>query len=193
MSEPFRLSAVQAGEIGRAMEAAGGWNDQLVKLLTEDTVADIRDVLLGQAEIKPVECLIGCGAQPFCPNGWEVVEHQKGGKVKWTKESVQLYLSANQKGGKWIEGDDLRKELAGKPVLNACVLDYLLAHPGLIPEEWKSKFVFFWGTIYRSSDGGLYVRFLYWLGGRWRWGCHWLVYGWGVNGPAALSASTEAL
>jgi len=39
--------------------------------------------------------------------------------------------------------------------MNANVLDYLLAHPELIPEDWKNKYVFFWGTIYRYSSGGL--------------------------------------
>lgn len=63
------------------------------------------------------------------------------------------------------------KELEDQPVLNANVLDFLREHPELIPDEWKGKFTFFWGTIYRHRDGDLYVRCLYWDGGRWDWGC----------------------
>ena len=88
-----------------------------------------------------------------------------------------------------LEGNKLRKELQSRKVLNANVLDYLLAHPELIPEEWKGKCLFFWGTIYRRSNGHLYVRFLYWFGDRWRWVGGWLDDGWRGNDPAVLSAS----
>lgn len=73
-------------------------------------------------------------------------------------------------------------------MLNANVLEYLLAHPDLIPEEWKGKAVFFWGTIYRDSDGGLYVRYLYWSGVRWSWVCNWLARDWIGHDPAAVLA-----
>lgn len=134
---------------------------------------------------------IDCDAEPFVPNGWEVEEHQKGGRLLWDAlaQADCLYLSAAQKNGDSIEGNKLRKELAGKPVLSANVLDYLLANQHLIPEEWKDKAVFFWGTVYRGSGGGLYVRYLYWDGDRWDWNYHWLGLVWYVNYPAALRAS----
>jgi hypothetical protein len=97
--------------------------------------------------------------------------------------------SEPQKKGKRIDGNKLRKELKGKPIYNANLLDYLLANYHLIPEEWKSKYVFFWGTIYRDSDGDLYVRYLCWLVGRWRWGAAWLDDGWYGARPAAVPAS----
>ena len=86
-------------------------------------------------------------------------------------------------------GNKLRKELANKDVLNANVLDYLLAHPELIPEEWKGKLIFFWGTIYRDSDGRLYVRYLRWGGSRWNSGYGWLDNGFYSGNPAASHAS----
>lgn len=33
--------------------------------------------------------------------------------------------------------------------LNACVMDYLYLHPDLIPDDWKDKKIYFWGTIFR--------------------------------------------
>ncbi|MDO8633009.1 MAG: hypothetical protein Q7K38_00455, partial [Candidatus Wildermuthbacteria bacterium] len=81
------------------------------------------------------------------------------------------------------------KELAGKPVMNANVLDYLLKNPHLIPDEWKGKYLFFWGTVYRGSVGCLYVRYLCWRGVRWGWDCRWLGSGWDGRYPAALRAS----
>ena len=91
-----------------------------------------------QAPATPVEPIIDCAADPFVPNGWTVETHQPGGQWKWNPEQVEFYLSPEQNKGKVITGNKLRQELAGKPVLNANVLDYLLKNPQLIPEEWKN-------------------------------------------------------
>ncbi|MDP3726146.1 MAG: hypothetical protein Q8R36_03025 [bacterium] len=146
--------------------------------------------LSGASEVVIRKHLINCDADPYVPNGWSVEEHQKGGQLQWNKDAQKdaLYLSDKQKSGS-IVGNKLRTELKGKPVLNANVLDYLLAHPHLISEEWKEKYVFFWGTIYRGSHGDLCVRFLYWHEGGWRWSYHWLVYVWYADDPAAVFAS----
>ncbi len=151
--------------------------------------------LSGKSMVKMVEHLIDCDADPFTPSGWKVEEHKKGGQFAFDPAKIKLYLSLNQQGGKCIEGNKLRKELANEPVLNANVLDYLLAHPELIPEGWKkdekgnTRYIFFWGTIYRGSDGSLFVRYLYFRDGRWGWNCRWLDIGWHDNFPAALRAS----
>lgn len=160
-------------------------------LATGGNLARVRQVRLGYATITQIEHIIDCDADPFVPDGWKVTEHQKGGQFKWNKEAQKeaFFYAEGQQNGKALEGNKLRKELAGKPVMNANVLDYLLAHPHLIPEEWKGKYVFFWGTIYRNSDGDLYVRCLYWSGDRWDWGYGWLGNDWVGVHPAALRAS----
>jgi len=144
----------------------------------------------GHAEVKVIEHVINCDADPFVPEGWRVEEHQKGGPFKWDPKAVQLYLSEPQRKCKSIEGNNLRTELAGKPVLNANVLDYLLGHSHLIPEEWKKRMnICFWGSIYRHGPFyGLCVRCLHWQGSRWVWVYMWLVSDWGVSSPAALRA-----
>ena len=170
--------------------ARNGWTEELVDSACEgDKLGQFREVLLGRSSITVIENLIDCGAAPFVPNGWSVEEHQKGGQFKLAISQVQLFLAKGQQDGKSIEGNKLRKELAGKKVLNANVLDYLLANPHLIPEEWKGKYVFFWGTIYRRSDGNLFVRCLYWLGDWWVWSYRWLGRDFGGLSPAALRAS----
>jgi len=141
-----------------------------------------------------VDHIIDCDTDPFVPEGWKVEEHKKGG-LEWDSAKVELFLSENQKDGKYVEGNKLRKELADHTILNANVLDYLLAHPQLIPEEWKKdssgnrRYTFFWGTIYRSSADDLCVRCLYFGGGEWRWCCIWLDDDWGGSFPAVLLAS----
>ena len=159
-----------------------GGNDENVKRLLKD------DKLCRKiAELIMAKHVINCDVDPFVPAGWKVESHKKTGIFKWDISSIKLYLSENQQGNKSIEGNKLRKELEKEPVLNANVLDYLLKHPELIPEEWKGKAIFFWGTIYRDSYGDLYVRGLSWGGDHWGWSCRWLDDDFYRNGPAACS------
>lgn len=128
----------------------------------------------------------GTPSLPF--NGATIEHHEKSGKMILDFSKVSLYLSEKQKNGS-IMGNDLRKELKNKNVLNACVLDYLLANPHLIPEDWKGKAVFFWGTIFRFADGSLCVRFLVWELGEWRSYCALLDDDFVSSSYAIVSAS----
>jgi hypothetical protein len=154
--------------------------------------AEVAKLIKGQGAGTNV---IDCDADPFLPDGWKVEEHKKGEQFNFDPSIVQFYLADGQKNGKSIEGNKLRKELVNMPVMNANVLDYLMANPDLIPEEWKkddagnTRYIFFWGTIYRYSDGSLYVRYLYWFGVRWGWSSRWLGDGWDGSSPAAMLAS----
>lgn len=163
---------------------AGQLNAVVKKLGGEEGV---KKFLQGLSEVVVKTHVIDCNADPHVPENWKVEEHIKGGELTWNPEKITLYLSDKQKGGV-IEGNKLRKELKGKPVLNANVLDYLLKNPHLIPDEWKGKYIFFWGTIYRRSGGSLYVRCLCWGGGSWGWSYRWLVRDWGGGSPAAVLA-----
>lgn len=190
------LDVDQASELKAAFRR-GDWTNQEVKKLSEGTfLAEVRKVLRGQAVISVPEHLIDCDVDPFLPDGWKVEEHQKGGALKWDPAKVAFHLSSKQKGDKYIQGHKLREELKGKPVYNANLLDYLIKHPHLIPEDWKkdehgnTRYIFFWGTIYRYRDGYLCVRSLYWGSGRWDWGHNWLDSAWDSNGPAAVPASS---
>lgn len=182
-------SVGQMNQLADALEAAGYTPDDVTKLRSKpDALKEFKDVLAGLSEFVITKHLIDCDVDPFVPKGWKVEEHIKGGQFEWDPTKVDLYLSEKQRGGS-IEGNKLRQELRGRSVLNANVLDYLLAHPNLIPEEWKGKYVFFWGTIYRYSAGDSYVRYLCFGGCRWHWSYGWLGSGWGGGSPTALRAS----
>ena len=176
-------------ELGDAMAQAGFTPGELSVLAgRKDLLELVRQALQGQ--FAQTQHVVDCDARPVVPDGWSVLDHRKGGRqLVLGLSKVGLYLSPNQMDGKVIEGNKLRKELASEPVLNANVLDYLLAHPELIPEEWKGKYVFFWGTIYRDSNGHLDVRCLCWGGGAWDWGGNWLGSDWVGGHPAAVLAS----
>ncbi len=183
-----RFSVGQMNQLGDALEVAGFSVNDVTKLRTFPGLADIRRVLLGLCEICSLDHLINLDAAPFIPPGWQVVEHKKGGQFRWDPTKVALFLTEQQKKGT-IKGNQLLEELKDKPVFNANVLGYLLTHPELIPDDWKEKYTFFWGTIYRDSFGRLYVRCLYWSSDRWYWSYRWLDGEWYAPHPAALRVS----
>ena len=199
--DTFVMSARQASELDYALER-NGWTPADVKALSQgDMLARILPVLLGRSEIKPREHIIDCDVPVFVPDGWEVlppaeqIPSRAVGKIVWDPTAARLHLSLNQKGSNHIKGNNLRLELAeGKhQVYTAHVLDYLLKPENqyLIPEEWKGKSVFFWGTIYRRSERDFYVRYLYWGGDRWGWYSHdyWLGSVFAGSNPAVVRAS----
>ena len=136
--------------------------------------------------VSPTNTIVDLDLDPLCPIVWKVESHKKGGLLDVTKAKIGLYLSPNQQGSGRIEGNKLREELGDKPVLNANLLDWYLANPSLIPEDWRRRVVFFWGTIYRDSDGLLFVRDLYWNGNQWRWDVSWLGSDWFSCNPVAI-------
>jgi hypothetical protein len=114
------------------------------------------------------------------------------GTIEWDKESYKdsLFLSPEQIAKKSIKGEDLltliKKEKI--PVLNSNVLDYLLEHKDEIPEEWKGKRIYFWGTIFRRSGGDRDVRYLAWDGSDWDDHSRWLGHDWDDHEPAVRLA-----
>jgi hypothetical protein len=196
------MSSYKEGQVHQLMErleAEGFTPEDITKLGQYKDLGKIRQVVRGYAKIVPVANIVDCDAMPEILSDWQKEEHRKSGKVELEHrdgklyangQEVARYLSEKQKDGKVVGGHELRQELADKPVLNACVLDYLLKHPELIPEEWKNGVTYFWGTIFRRSGGNLYVAYLFWGGGGWRWRCDWLGYGWRDYEPAACLASS---
>lgn len=160
-----------------------------------------------------VKHTIDLAAPPRLPfEGAEVVKHEKtfNGKseveIELRKDDnlyidgkkVVLHLSERQMDGKRVVGHELRVELEDgtQILLNSNVLDYIFDHPELFPEHWKKNDqgetlrVFFWGSIFLvPSNGGLYVRCLYWGDGGLSRRYDWLAFDWGRRGPSASVAS----
>lgn len=188
----FRVLGL-AHKLGLAWETEGGTLADMNTFAENGSlIRDLLAVLRGNAEIRIVSHLIDCSAQPMIPEGWRIepedqIASRFQGELVWSPEKIRLHLDDAQKTGT-IVGNDLKKKLEGQLVLPANVLDYLIAHPALIPLDWKEKAVFFWGTIYRNSVGSAYVRFLDWDGGRWCWSDDWLDNGWFGSIPSAVLA-----
>lgn len=187
MANLFKLDTGKLlGLIGKLAEL-GVTAEMAEEMLKNPEVAQRRvgafiNPMLPQIALRDIDL----DADPFVPDGWKVEEHQKGGTFTWDPNQVELHLEEAQKRSPWMKGALLREALKGKRVMNANLLDWLLAHPDQIPESWKGKAIFFWGTIYRYSDDRLCVRCLVWDGSRWRWNYGWLGRGWFGNNPAVL-------
>ncbi len=199
--------------VGLAQELEHAFNrngftslDEIKELTKGDFLGRVRDVQRGILEIKPIEHIIDLGIPAVIPQGynWTVEEHRIGPPdVKLERKADGLYidgkkigfwLSEEQRRKQAVVGNILRAKLKEMPVLNDNVLNYLLKNPLLIPEDWKkdengnTRYIFFWGTIFRSAVGDLFVRCLCWSGGEWVWDSFWLDNDWRSSHPAAVSA-----
>ncbi|MEK9152683.1 MAG: hypothetical protein AAB692_04930 [Patescibacteria group bacterium] len=192
-NDEFTLDVGLALDLKMAFKRNGYSTEEIKELCKGDFLGRVRDVKLGRAMITSALHEVDLDADPFCPGGLfatgKGTEHRRGGKLILTPGKIKLYLAEGQKNGGWLKGHQLRKELADKPVLNANVLDYLLAHQELIPDECRGKYIPFWGTIYRDADGDLCVRYLRWGGDRWVSDCYWLGRDFSGGNPAAVLAS----
>jgi hypothetical protein len=156
----------------------------------------VKKLLKDTTKIVIIEDVIDCDVLPYIEHDWIVEEHQQGGQFAFDPLKLEYYLSNEQQNSgldAFIEGNKLREELSGKPVLNANVLDYLLSNPHLIPKEWRGNYNYFWGTLYRIRGGRLFVRFLFWQynDGKSRWSCsyRWLDSDFRALDRAVLRAS----
>ncbi len=83
-----------------------------------------------------------------------------------------LHRSERQLGGT-IEWHELCDELKGKPLLNACILDFLKLNPSFAPDEMKkgkngdgiASFILFGGTTYRNFHKKPCIRACSWGNG----------------------------
>lgn len=190
-----------------AVEAAHGNAGDILLLLKPENAGALTQVgeiiaSLGKAadevKAKILEYFVDLAADPFVPENWTVEEHQKGfARVKVEKrgddlfvdgKKVELFLSDEQNSKKLPKGTTLREILKQKKVFNANLLHFLLKHPELIPESWKGKHIYFWGTIYRDSNRDLCVRYLYWGVSGWDQFASELDDDWDGDGSAASAS-----
>lgn len=181
------VAVLQAAKNGHLHEV------RVTPRLLEERLA-VRRLLRARARI------IDLAAQPYLPDGWsirpedQIASRVQGDTLEFDPAKVRLHLDPAQQG-RTIVGTALKERLEGQPVLPAQVLDHLRAHTGLISESWKTdeagntRYIHFWGTVYRDRGGRLCVRCLCWSGGRWRWDYYYLTDDCGAQSPAALLAS----
>lgn len=151
MSEDLGLDVGQANELKLAARRAGATNADLKALSEGNMFARILPVLRGDASVT-IRHTIDCRAKPYTPKGWKIKFHRKRRSLALSPEMIELYWPG--KGSEDLAGSTIITKLSykgNKNILNANVLDFLLEHPELIPDEWKDLKVSFWGTRYNDN------------------------------------------
>lgn len=107
---------------------------------------------------------------PFIPRGCRLVEnHTSPSSFVWSTslyshKSVFFRYDIEHPLCDGCSGHMIRAKHERTMFLNACVLDRLLTDVNLIPKSWHSGEFFeelcFWGSIYSTPIGGLFVRTL---------------------------------
>jgi hypothetical protein len=132
-----------------------------------------------------MKIIIDLDTTPFEPDGLYAVHHQPGGQFDFDPERIMCFLDPQQREGSLIKGVDLLSKLKDHNCFNANMLDWYLANTQYIPEEFKGKMVYFWGTMYRQRDEE-YVRCLLWDDNKWRSSQSSPWNSWGPNAPALI-------
>jgi len=128
----------------------------------------------------------------FIPKGWSWHPEDQITRLPmppFNPSKMGLYFSPFQTGNGRTAGQPLRPDLEGQFVLGSDDLDNLLANQGTIPDTWKGQEVSFCGDVYRGTNNGLYVRYLFWSDERKVWDDYWLDYSWGSRHTVAVVAS----
>lgn len=162
----FQLAAELDGALRR-----NGWDSQQVAQLSEgDTLLRVREFLFGHKSVAPAgeEVCINGDADPHIHVPSEagyIWSHIKNGQRRWSSFCADLCEIEEREAslsGKEIQARMQRALMGERALGNANVLDFLLAHTSLIPEDWREYIVLFWGTVYTNAVGEDLVRGLYW-------------------------------
>ena len=188
----FASKNLTAGELNAIVKKLGG-EEGARKLLRDELVI-----------FKPISQIIQIDrSKPFDPvnfivAGWSIEEQDEKSlaltKVDLAKVVFETTLEKNEKN---IKGEERLERLKEKNVvrLDAKIFQMLWENQHLIPENWKEKtngnttYIFFDGTVLRSSDGRRYVLYLCWDGGEWDGDYGWLGGGFGASDPSVVLAS----
>ncbi len=123
----------------------------------------------------------GMSHLPSIPEGLKIHLHQKNGKLNWHHDVIGFdHDEPRSRAMNFKYGNEVLERFDGKTLPNASMLGFYLKHPWLIPEEWKSQIVYFFGTIYLGPEGKLYAWRLEWHADKKTWSatltCYELVF-----------------
>ena len=188
------INVVEALSLKAALQR-NNWTDADISHFSEgDGAKLLLPVVRGYGKVELLKIIIDLSAPAMLPKewrekNWEVIEHIAGPTdFEWDPEKVKPWLSIQQEGDKRIEGNTLLKEIRKRgPTFNANMLDWCLAHPNLVPEDWQMMFL--WDTLYLNRPSGdQCVRYLCLDSRGPRWGYRWLNEYWYLRNPAAAPA-----
>ncbi|HUQ30182.1 MAG TPA: hypothetical protein VM103_01540 [Candidatus Paceibacterota bacterium] len=155
----------QAGDVA-------GFTPELWNTLAERPLLfkEVRAVIEGNATVTITRHVVGCNASEPQLRGYTIASHSRL-RRDWEFRKYEMKL--------WQPDEKLHqqclraafREIDQKYLLNASILEYLLAHPEVMPEDTENKIkkdgpILFLGTVYENTEGDQLVRALtsYWDG-----------------------------
>ncbi len=156
------LDVTLASELKRSLDYSGWTEDLLRKAMSGNFLGKVRLALSGRAHIVEESPIISLDTPPLTPLGWRITDHRDGGHLRWDPSHLLLHP---------LEGEtDWRSAMETLRLsfcLNASMLDFFLANPWLIPDDFGDKHIFFPGTRYQTEDDEEAIRYMV------RTGCGW--------------------
>jgi hypothetical protein len=178
MRDEFILGAGQSHHLEHAFRRSP-WTTEEVNILgSGDMLRDVREVIRGFSEIRPIRYSFDATAKPIAPEGKMVMAHRGHGKESFVERiNDELYLN-----GRRIVLKDVRDRanyytykdlIAEEDGINATVMQFLVTvQPQLIP--WKELWVggiYFPATVFLGTETEQCIASLYWYD-------HWQSRGW---------------
>lgn len=129
---------------------------EALQLVVENKGYIMTKVVKGLAELTDIPYIVNLDAQPKTLTGYKASAHNGGGVFNFQHQSLDLFYPNPEREN----GYKIRSALEGP--LNANMLDFLLGHPELIPQECQGKYTCFFGTTYCSyRDDESFVRAIF--------------------------------
>ena len=114
-------------------------------------------------------------------DGWELIENVAlEGESILTLDTFLREDESSVIGHTMLERakEDAEEKGARTGQLHA---ERMLEQQDKIPAEWQNFYLVFTGTVWRNSDGRIYVPYLYWSDDEWRLRWRYLGTYWSVN------------
>lgn len=101
---------------------------------------------------------------PVIPEGLSIELHKKQGLFVFDSIKVKLTKLLHKESSRFDQNKmrKIFKKASGLDAFNTVLLDWYLGYPENIPDDWKGKRIFFWGTLYKDVNGTNFVRYLEW-------------------------------
>ncbi len=127
--------------------------------------------LAGDWEVAIKRHVINTNLEPYRDDEFFGIAKNKAllkdnGLLKWDPEKILLYKTPSH--SKRLSLSEQLKSISTKPLLNACVRDYLLKHTELLPQEWTSSILCFGGTIFRDRNNNMFLPTILCRGRKWK-------------------------
>ncbi len=111
---------------------------------------------------------------------WNLLEHQPRRITSVADFELIPFL---KNGESYIRGEEMLRRARGQNVdLSQEDAEWLLDHQHEIPEEFRTYYLLFLGSVWQIRNRDCFIPYLHWGDGKWCLSWVWLGCGWGSEG-----------